>query len=335
MARELDAFENAFENAFQNASETCTIIPLENAFDPLPQMAEFARDPSLTGSRWVAEMGRFPARFDVTCWGCNADQLPKVESTKHACGNCRVARYCSRSCQKKDWAAHKAVCSFCAEASRDMRGAVARPWSCPAVLPHLSHSPECLGYLRSATPISTASSGNPWAFTSLRRTDTMREHIWRRGSLLWEKRQWIEWQKENWEAAEVIGRTLYSPQRLLAFFQKAGQIVTEPLSGRLLVGDLTAAEVRQLSTSAAQLGVSIFVFCQLSRRRVAELSDACGEPWSDDGPFQSFGVISPGVPVATKARRGVPGVVQLGLAPAAGCWELNGQTWRRRARAMG
>ena len=132
-----------------------------------------------------------------------------------------------------------------------MRGAVARPWSCPAVLPHLSHSPECLGYLRSATPISTASSGNPWAFTSLRRKDTMREHIWRRGSLLWEKRQWIEWQKENWEAAEVIGRTLYSPQRLLAFFQKAGQIVTEPLSGRLLVGDLTAAEVRQLSTSAA------------------------------------------------------------------------------------
>ena len=46
------------------------------------------------------------AKCDSNCWGCNKD---RVELKK--CSRCKIAKYCSKQCQKTDWKdIHKLAC---------------------------------------------------------------------------------------------------------------------------------------------------------------------------------------------------------------------------------
>ena len=45
---------------------------------------------------------------DNTCWYCNINTLTKTQK----CGMCKVAHYCSRNCQKRDWLIHNRHCEI-------------------------------------------------------------------------------------------------------------------------------------------------------------------------------------------------------------------------------
>ena len=45
---------------------------------------------------------------DNTCWYCNINTLTKTQK----CGMCKVAHYCSRNCQKRDWFIHNRHCEI-------------------------------------------------------------------------------------------------------------------------------------------------------------------------------------------------------------------------------
>ncbi|KXS22405.1 hypothetical protein M427DRAFT_130095 [Gonapodya prolifera JEL478] len=49
----------------------------------------------------------------VACITCNAEAGPEGQLLSW-CSRCRAVRYCSPSCQKADWKAHKAFCAACA-----------------------------------------------------------------------------------------------------------------------------------------------------------------------------------------------------------------------------
>jgi hypothetical protein len=40
------------------------------------------------------------------CVACKA-----IHNVKHKCGACKVARYCSKTCQKENWKVHKMLCA--------------------------------------------------------------------------------------------------------------------------------------------------------------------------------------------------------------------------------
>ena len=47
--------------------------------------------------------------LNQTCWECQHE--PKVTSELKKCGVCKVAKYCSKLCQRKDWkTCHKMMC---------------------------------------------------------------------------------------------------------------------------------------------------------------------------------------------------------------------------------
>lgn len=40
---------------------------------------------------------------------CNSDECSNKASLR--CGNCKIVKYCSKQCQKKDWKRHKTICA--------------------------------------------------------------------------------------------------------------------------------------------------------------------------------------------------------------------------------
>mmetsp|Transcript_29185 Transcript_29185/g.81642 ORF Transcript_29185/g.81642 Transcript_29185/m.81642 type:complete len:350 (+) Transcript_29185:51-1100(+) len=53
------------------------------------------------------EMGGNKAKLNI-CPGCGKQE--DVIGVFKSCANCRVAKYCSRACQKSDWSVHKRAC---------------------------------------------------------------------------------------------------------------------------------------------------------------------------------------------------------------------------------
>lgn len=43
--------------------------------------------------------------FMLQCWSCK-----ETKEVVFACSNCKIAKYCSKACQKKDWNMHKPAC---------------------------------------------------------------------------------------------------------------------------------------------------------------------------------------------------------------------------------
>ena len=59
----------------------------------------------------LSSLGLLPAGHEATCWRdeCTRDILQVV--SLQVCGDCKVARYCSQDCQRKDWKArHRSQC---------------------------------------------------------------------------------------------------------------------------------------------------------------------------------------------------------------------------------
>ncbi|KAF8206797.1 hypothetical protein K438DRAFT_1816438 [Mycena galopus ATCC 62051] len=69
-----------------------------------------------THDRDSARFGTIP-RPDTTrgglsgaCLACNGEQTASPDFTMLRCGQCKLVRYCSAACQKKDWVRHKKIC---------------------------------------------------------------------------------------------------------------------------------------------------------------------------------------------------------------------------------
>jgi MYND finger len=73
-------------------------------------LLQYCDDAGLVGEgrEWVVKVHRANPCAPCGCVGCNEVE-EKVREFQR-CGQCKRIAYCSRACQKKDWAAHKQAC---------------------------------------------------------------------------------------------------------------------------------------------------------------------------------------------------------------------------------
>lgn len=54
------------------------------------------------------------ANYEKKCWSCkksSSELTTETDKKIQSCSACKVATYCSRDCQKKDWSQHKPNCT--------------------------------------------------------------------------------------------------------------------------------------------------------------------------------------------------------------------------------
>ena len=57
----------------------------------------------------------------LVCWACR-----EPVAKGRTCGECRIARYCSRTCQERDWETHRDLCYKGTQLRRDVIAAAAQ-----------------------------------------------------------------------------------------------------------------------------------------------------------------------------------------------------------------
>ena len=110
----------------------------------------------------LSPLGFMPLNRDMICWSgrCASGNLEHVRL--QVCDGCRVARYCSRECQRVDWRRHKGQCAQAAAWSDAARRSI-RPDDRMQV-EEQSFSGDTLGLLSSDSNVLGAPC---WCFLSV------------------------------------------------------------------------------------------------------------------------------------------------------------------------
>jgi hypothetical protein len=204
---------------------------------------------------------------------------------------------------------------------------VAKPWCVHAEASGYCFAESDLGYFRSRyaeDAFAGDSTTSMFAFTRLTE-HTLKAAFWRRGCLFWTKHQWVKWAHSHSRELDALALTLYPPDTL-ELMAAANKTITEVHRRRLFPRDFTKEDVKAMHGAAKMLGVVVMMFTEMTREQIHNFPLGVG----GNTALQGITFLLPDTRIPKHLREGVPRVVQLGLAPAAVCWEIGNATWRRR-----
>ena len=135
----------------------------------------------------------------------------------------------------------------------------------------------------------------------------------------------VKWANSHSRELDALALTLHPPvkQELIA---AANKKITDVHRRRLFPRGFTKEDVKALHGAAKMLGVVVMMFTEMTREQIRNFQLGV----RGNTALQGITFLLPDTRIRKHLREGVPRAAQLGLAPAAVCWEIGNATWRRR-----
>lgn len=100
--------------AVDQMAQRAGIVEAEAGPDPAPATAADAAGPALAADARAAQALALRSCANLACTSLAAASEEEAWRASKKCGACRQVRYCTQSCCKQDWRAHKRVCALLA-----------------------------------------------------------------------------------------------------------------------------------------------------------------------------------------------------------------------------
>ena len=149
-----------------------------------------------------------PHEWDSRCWAFNCT-FNGIPEQLRKCSKCKIARYCSKECQARDWRmAHRDRCGEYA-AMAPMAKTVVHP-RCVLSVQKNSFPDNVRGYLTSSTGYGERLGQTSWHFTKLADANRQRWFL-EHGLGLLRREEWMRLLSDpsHWEALSNMWRLFY------------------------------------------------------------------------------------------------------------------------------